>query len=372
MMDPFVFLNILYNHSGVWKFQPMHSSQKYSTFPLVGQAINDLKMIMSSYSVESFRSRQLFHWLYVKQVNSFDEMVNIPKPLREKLQLDTTIHSLTLLQVEGSKTGTTRKFLFQLESGEKIETVLMVDKNRTTVCLSTQVGCAVDCRFCATGKMGLVKNLSVSEITDQFLLVQGQSQKKITNVVFMGMGEPFLNYDQVMNAAELLNHPEGIRLGVRKITISTVGIVPKIKQYTEEGRGFKLAISLNASEQQQRMSIMPIAEKYTLKDTLKAAQFYFNKTNKLLTFEYVLMKGINDQIIDAKKLIKLIGDLPCKVNVIPYNEIGGEFARPGQGKIQSFVRALKAAPFTVTVRWSYGTTIQAGCGQLAVKTGVKG
>jgi 23S rRNA (adenine2503-C2)-methyltransferase len=350
----------------------MYSSQKNSTFPLVGQAVNDLEMIMSSYHAEPFRSRQLFHWLYAKQVNSFDEMVNLPKPLREKLQLDTKIHTLKLLKEDGSGAGTTRKFLFQVESGEKIETVLMFDKKRTTVCLSTQVGCAVDCQFCATGKMGFVKNLSASEIVDQYLLVQGQSRKKITNVVFMGMGEPFLNYDQVMNAAELLNHPAGIRLGVRKITISTVGIVSRIKQYAEEGRGFKLAISLNASEQQQRATIMPIAKKHTLNNILKAAQFYFIKTNKLLTFEYVLMKGINDQITDAENLIKLIGDLPCKLNVIPYNEIGGDFFRPGQEHIQKFVRAFKAAPFTVTVRWSYGTTIQAGCGQLAVETGMKG
>jgi 23S rRNA (adenine2503-C2)-methyltransferase len=220
--------------------------------------------------------------------------------------------------------------------------------------------------------MGFVENLSASEIVDQFLLVQGQSQKKITNVVFMGMGEPFLNYEQVMNAADLLNHPDGIGLGVRKITISTVGIVSKIRQYAEEGRRFKLAISLNASNQQQRLFIMPIAEKYPLEDILDAAQLYFNKTNKLLTFEYVVMKGINDQITDAEKLIKQIGDLPCKVNVIPYNEIGGDFTRPSPERIQSFVRAFKAAPFTVTVRWSYGTTIQAGCGQLAVETRVEG
>ncbi len=322
--------------------------------------------------MESFRSHQLFHWLYVKQVNSFDEMVNIPKPLRGKLQSDATIHTLTLLKEDKSGSGTTRKFLFQLESGERVETVLMADKKRTTVCLSIQAGCAVDCRFCATGKMGFVKNLSVAEIVDQFLLVQKQSRKKITNVVFMGMGEPFLNYNQVINAAELLNHPEGIKLGVRKITISTVGIVPKIRQYAEEGRRFKLAISLNASEQQQRISIMPIAKKHTLKEILKAAQFYFNKTNKLLTFEYVLMKGINDQIADAAKLVNLIDDLPCKVNVIPYNEIGGDYSRPDTESVRNFVTALKAAPFAVTVRWSNGTTIQAGCGQLAVETGVEG
>ena len=250
-----------------------------------------------------------------------------------------------------------------------IESVLMQEGNRTTACLSSQVGCAMDCDFCATAKMGFQKNLSVGEIVDQFLFLQQESEKKITNVVFMGMGEPFLNYARVIKAADLLNEPGGIDLGARRITISTVGIIPKIKQFAKEGHRYKLAISLNGTTQNQRLQTMPAAKKYPIHMLIDAAKNYYETAKRFPTFEYVLMSNLNDRTADAENLIKLIGNLPCKVNLIPYNEIGGNYKRPSHDRLTRFINALKNVPFTVTVRWSNGTEIDAGCGQLAVNAG---
>jgi len=245
----------------------------------------------------------------------------------------------------------------------------MQEGNRTTACLSSQVGCAMDCDFCATAKMGFQKNLSVGEIVDQFLFLQQKSQKKITNVVFMGMGEPFLNYARVIKAADLLNESDGIDLGARRITISTVGIIPRIKQFSKEGHRYKLAISLNGTTQNQRLQTMPAAKKYPIHMLIDAAKNYYETANRFPTFEYVLMNNLNDRTTDAENLIKLIGNLPCKVNLIPYNEIGGDYKRPSHDRLTRFINALKNVPFTVTVRWSNGTEIDAGCGQLAVNAG---
>jgi 23S rRNA (adenine2503-C2)-methyltransferase len=250
-----------------------------------------------------------------------------------------------------------------------IESVLMQEGNRITVCLSSQVGCAMDCDFCATAKMGFQKNLSVGEIVDQFLFLQQESKKKITNVVFMGMGEPFLNYARVIKAADLLNQSDGIDLGARRITISTVGIIPRIKQFSKEGHRYKLAISLNGTTQNQRLQTMPAAKKYPIHKLIDAAKNYYETAKRFPTFEYVLMNNLNDRTTDAENLIKLIGNLPCKVNLIPYNEIGGTYKRPSHDRLTRFINALKNVPFTVTVRWSNGTEIDAGCGQLAVNAG---
>ena len=194
-------------------------------------------------------------------------------------------------------------------------------------------------------------------------------KKKITNIVFMGMGEPFLNYARVIKAADLLNEPGGIDLGARRITISTVGIIPKIKQFTKEGHRYKLAISLNGTTQNQRLQTMPAAKKYPIHKLIDAAKNYYETAKRFPTFEYVLINNLNDRTTDAENLIKLIGNLPCKVNLIPYNEIGGNYKRPSHDRLTRFINALKNVPFTVTVRWSNGTEIDAGCGQLAVNAG---
>jgi len=333
----------------------------------VGKNLSAIIDLVAGLGEPNYRAQQLFQWIYQKHVNSFEAMQNIPMDLRNRLEKLASIHPLELAQLNGSLKDGAQKYLFKLQDEYHIEAVLMETHGRLTVCLSTQVGCAVDCQFCATAKMGFKRQLTVGEIVDQFLMIQSGIEDSINNVVFMGMGEPFLNYDSVMLAAQLLNDPDGINLGARKITISTVGIISKIRQFADEKRRYKLAISLNAATQDQRTTIMPVAKSNTLDELIDSAWYYYNKLRNLLTFEYVLMKGINDTKVDAMQLISLIADLPCKVNVIPYNEIGDSFRRPSEMGIKAFIKELESAPFTVTVRWSKGADIQAGCGQLVTQ-----
>ena len=333
---------------------------------LVGKSLPELVDFCVSIGEPRYRADQLFYWLYTKQASSFAEMTNIPKSLRAQLTEKVDIHVLEEAGRSESKTGETNKILFETPDKKHIEAVLMKEGDRITVCLSTQVGCNLDCRFCATADMGFTRNLTVGEILDQFLLLEKISTARITNVVFMGMGEPFLNYPRLIAAAQLLNHQDGINLGARKITISTVGIVPQIRRYGREKQRFKLAISLNAADQKTRAEIMPISEQYPLDELMEAVSEYYLSTRNRPTFEYVLLDGINDSEDDALRLMELIGSLPCKVNLIPYNEIGGNYQRPADETIEAFIEMLYNAPFTVTVRRSKGTGIKAGCGQLAV------
>jgi 23S rRNA (adenine2503-C2)-methyltransferase len=293
-------------------------------------------------------------------------MENIPKQLKESLADNYILNPLKLLKVTGSKSAKTRKYLLECQDGEKIEAVLMKEQKRITICLSSQVGCALGCEFCATGTMGIIRNLTVGEIVAQYLLLLKESENPITNVVFMGMGEPFLNYDNVIKSADLLNNPDGINLGARHITISTAGIVPQVIQYAKERHRYKLAISLNGSTQEQRLKTMPIAKKYPIDKLIESIKYYNDETRNLVTFEYVLLAGVNDSESDAKRLINLINAMPCKLNVIPYNEIGGKFRRPSDEKIREFLNNFSNAPFTITTRWSKGADINAGCGQLVV------
>jgi len=337
-----------------------------SKIALVGLNRDDLDTLLSELNEPSFRGQQLFGWLYRSHVDSFEDMGNIPTGLRKSLEEKYRIHPLKLIHVSGSTGELTRKFLFELQTGEKVESVLMKEGKRITVCISSQVGCAVDCDFCATASMGFQKNLSVGEIVDQFLQVSKESIAPITNVVFMGMGEPFLNYDRVIAAADLMNDENGIKLGAKRITISTVGITPKINRYADEKHRYKLAISLNGSSQESRLQTMPIAKKYPISDLLTAIDHFSSRSRHLVTLEYVLMAGVTDSKEDAEKLMTLLSGRRCKLNVIPYNEIGGKYKRPENHVIDSFIAALDDAPFPVTVRWSKGTDIAAGCGQLAV------
>ena len=322
--------------------------------------------IATKYNKPKYRAEQIFNWTYKRNVQSLDEMENIPKQLKESLADNYILNPLKLLKVTGSKSAKTRKYLLECQDGEKIEAVLMKEQKRITICLSSQVGCALGCEFCATGTMGIIRNLTVGEIVAQYLLLLKESEKPITNVVFMGMGEPFLNYDNVIKSADLLNHPDGINLGARHITISTAGIVPQVIQYAKERHRYKLAISLNGSTQEQRLKTMPIAKKYPIDKLIESIKYYNDETRNLVTFEYVLLSGVNDSELDAKRLINLISDIPCKLNVIPYNEIGGKFRRLSNEKFREFLSNFSNVPFTITTRWSKGTDINAGCGQLVV------
>ena len=333
---------------------------------IIGMNLAELEDLSEDFGQSRFRGRQLFNAIYKRRTNSFNDMKTLPIIFRDILLDKYDFHPLSFIKKTGSDSELTQKYLFQLTTGEKIESVLMYDGKRVTLCVSTQVGCAVDCKFCATAKMGFKKNISAGEIIDQYLIISNSIDKEITNIVFMGMGEPFLNYQQAINAAELFNHRDGINLSSQKITISTVGIIPKIKQYSEEGHKYKLAISLNGTHQSQRVNIMPISKTNSINDLIKSVWYYYKKTKRLVTFEYVLMENVNDSISDADRLINLIGELPCKVNVIPYNEIDGPFKRPAEEKINKFVNQINNSNFIVTVRWSKGTDINSGCGQLAV------
>jgi len=326
---------------------------------------NEIDSLLTVLGESSFRAEQIHNWIYDHGVVSWGEMENLPQSLRDNLENMIALHPLRIIKISGSDSKSTRKYLFETLDGQNIESVLMNDRKRTTVCISSQVGCAVDCKFCATASMGFIKNLSVGEIVDQVIHLQTQSKSRITNVVFMGMGEPFLNYKSVIEAAKILSQEMGF--GARRITISTAGIVPKIRQLADEDHKYKLAISLNGTDERSRNTIMPLTKTHSLKSLIESAHYYYKKIRRFITFEYVLLKDVNDSPEDGKRLIDLLRSLPCKVNVIPYNEIGGKYNRPKEDKIQAFLHSLKHAPFTVTVRWSKGTDIDAGCGQLAVK-----
>ena len=338
---------------------------------LIGKNLDEFSDLCLELGVENFRSKQLFNWMYRNGVNDLTELKNLPRSLIDDLNIGHCIHPLELINSTNSSSEKTNKFLFKTQSGALIESVLMNEKNRVTLCISTQVGCALDCKFCATAKMGFKENLSVGEILDQYLLTRQKIHKPITNIVFMGMGEPFLNYKNVIKAAKLLNDPNGINMGSKRITISTAGVISKIKQFTKSRERFKLAISLNGTTNEQRASIMPINIKNSLEELLNVSMKYTETLNRWLTFEYVLLKEINDSIEDAKRLLSMLkGMKKCKLNIIPYNETDGEFRRPDKDQIENFVIALRPAKFPITVRWSKGTDIDAGCGQLATRNQV--
>lgn len=334
---------------------------------LIGMDLDDLQSVIADFGDQKYRANQIYNWVYGQKAQSIDDMDNIPKQLREKLKERFILNPLIIIDIVGDNGSSTQKYLLECNDGERIEAVLMSENDRTTICLSSQVGCALDCNFCATGTMGIKRNLTVGEIVGQFLLIAKGSDKTITNVVFMGMGEPLLNYENVIKAADLLNDNNGINIGARHITISTAGVVPGIKKFTEDKHRYRLAISLNSSSQEHRVTIMPIAKKYKLDELLDAAWTYYNSTKNFLTFEYVLMADENDTKADASRVIGLIKNLPCKLNIIPYNEIDGRFRRPAEDKINSFLNYFNDVPFTVTTRWSKGSDINAGCGQLVVK-----
>ena len=314
-----------------------------------------------------FRGGQLFEWLYRHGISSFDSMSNINKSFREHLNEHFILHTLTVENSLPSKEDKSVKILFRTQDDHFIETVSMAENNRHTVCLSSQAGCVLDCHFCATGKLGLKRNLSTGEIVDQLIYVRENTDQPITNVVFMGMGEPFHNYDNVLNASDIFHSPKGFNLASTRITISTAGLLPQINKYIKEKRRYKLAISLNASNDKVRTEIMPINKKWSINDLIKSGKEYSNQKKRLIMFEYVLLKGINDSEEDALELARLLQGIPCKINLIPYNEIEGKYQRPDEATITKFSEILHnyRDEYRVLVRWSKGQDIAAGCGQLA-------
>ncbi|HPG41071.1 MAG TPA: 23S rRNA (adenine(2503)-C(2))-methyltransferase RlmN [bacterium] len=333
---------------------------------LTGLTLEELEAFAESAGEKKYRGRQLFSWIYEKKARSFDAMTNIAKTFRQRLQEMAVLGHVELQQKKTSAATATAKYLFRLMDGHHIESVFIPDEDRRTLCISSQVGCALNCAFCATAKIGFKRNLTVGEIVDQVLFVERDLGIKLTNIVFMGMGEPFNNYDNVIKAAQLINHSDGIAVGARHIVISTAGVVDNIYRFTDEQHKFKLAISLNSPFQEQRLGMMPVAKKWHLQDLFKAITYYAAGAKQLVTFEYVLFAGLNDSQKHAHELRKLLGKIPCKLNIIPYNTCIAGFNRPDADKVDQFVKwLLPLASGPVSVRWSKGDDIDAACGQLA-------
>ncbi len=338
-----------------------------SKINLKGMTVQEIQNALDSLGIEPYRARQIFQWIYRKNATSFAQMTNLSKSLRQALSEKADILVLRPLSVRRSSESGTIKFLFALPDGNAVESVYIPDQKRRTVCVSTQVGCALKCRFCQTGKMGLTRNLTSGEIVDQVLAIEREVGVRVTNVVMMGMGEPFHNYENALRAAELMADPEGLAIGQRRITISTSGLVPQIERFTRENRRFKLAVSLNATTNATRSALMPINRKFPLESLLQALRDYSRHSRNRVTFEYVLIADQNDSPKDARRLRQLLKGIHCKINLIPYNPTGPGFQPPSEERLEAFIQELLDFPAPVTVRRSRGTDIDAACGQLFVK-----
>jgi len=326
----------------------------------------ELEGVIASFGKERYRTPQILRWLYQKGVDSFDEMTNLSKTFRHDLGEVSALSTLRLLRIEEARDGT-RKFLFQLCDGNRVESVLIPEKARLTLCLSTQVGCALGCQFCLTGKKGWKRDLRLSEILNQILAVRKllPPKRAITNIVLMGMGEPLLNYDNTMKAIELMTHPDAFKFSSRRVTLSTAGLLPELEALSKQKISFRLAISLNASDEDTRSRLMPINRRYPMARVLEFCRRLLLPPRTRVTFEYVLLEGINDSPLDAKRLLRNLRGIPSKVNLIPLNEAPGiPFKRPSEEKIERFQEILMEGGLTVIVRASKGSEIRAACGQL--------
>jgi len=324
----------------------------------------------------SYRARQITDWLYKKRVNSFAEMTDLPQVLRAKLADDFSFDRTEVVRVLGSA-DTTRKFLFRLSDGNLIESVLIPaspalygsPSDRRTICLSTQVGCAYGCKFCASGLDGWKRNLRPNEIVNQITAVERESGERIDNIVFMGMGEPLANYDNVMGAIQIINAPWGIGIGARHITISTSGLVPQIRKLTEQPLQIRLAVSLHGATDDVRSAIMPINRKHNLSALLEACRYFTSRKKQRITFEYILIAEVNDSDKQARELAKHAHALDAKVNLIPYNNVEGlDWVRPSPDRQKRFLAVLRAAGVRATLRREKGDDIAAACGQLRLQT----
>jgi len=343
---------------------------------------DELNHFCSELGLQSFRSDQIFQWLYQKGVSDFEDMTNLSKDLREKLREIATINRIKPVQQQESQDGTI-KFLFQLtDEGKdyKVEAVLIPDffadgaARRLTVCVSSQVGCVFGCAFCATGKMGLFRNLTHGEIVDQVQYINELAEekygKKITNIVYMGMGEPLHNYKAIVNSAHIITDPLSIELSPKRITVSTVGLTKQIKKLADDQEEFNLAISLHAPTDIKRDEIMPINSSMNLESLEEAVKYYYKATDKSVTYEYLLFDNFNDSPQDARDLAKIVKWVPSKVNIIMYNNVAGvELKRAREERLNNFMRELIKNDVRATVCRSRGDDIDAGCGQLAIREG---
>ena len=315
---------------------------------------------------KKFHADQLFSWLYEKRISSISDITNIKKEILQQLVSDYSFSKLRLVQVE--RDVDVCKYLFELNDGEHIEAVLMMHDYGNSVCISSQVGCNMGCRFCESGRRKKVRNLETWEMVTQLLMIEEDLKKRVSHVVVMGIGEPFDNYDNLLKFFLIINHPKGLAIGARHITVSTCGIVPKILEFSNFPLQINLAISLHAPNDELRNQIMPINKAYPLKELIQALEIYLEKTNRRITFEYILLAGVNDTEECAVELAKLVGHLNCYINLIPYNETNNlEFRRSNTVQIMKFYDILKKNRLNVTIRREFGSKISAACGQLRSK-----
>ncbi len=327
--------------------------------------LQELKERLSAAGEPAYRANQIFGWIYKRGVTGFEAMVNIPVSLKTKLNDLFYFGSIKMLQILKSNDGT-EKFPFQLIDGRRIETVSIPAKDRETACLSTQVGCKYRCLICASGQNGFVRNLTVSEMINQLLFLIHTRKIPVTNVVFMGMGEPFDNYENLIKVIRIINSPEGLNIGARRLTVSTGGLVPEIRRFAELGLQVHLAVSLHASNSVLRSKIVPVSRKYPLKELIPACKEYTKRTGRKITFEYTLIQGVNDTVEDARQLAVLAGRIKAKVNIIPLNVFPGlKFQPSGEEAVRRFIQRLQEKRVDVTRRHSRGEDIAAACGQLA-------
>jgi 23S rRNA (adenine2503-C2)-methyltransferase len=333
---------------------------------LTGLTRSELEQFAASLAEPAYRGRQLYRWIYARRARSFAEMTDLPAPFRERLVMSAEVGALNVARESSPGRDRSQKFLFELHDGLRVETVYLPDSPGETVCISSQVGCALGCQFCATGKMGFFRNLTAGEIIQQVIECEQRVNTRLTNVVFMGMGEPFLNYDATIEAARTINAENGLGIGARRITISTSGIPDGIKAFTQLPQQFRLALSLNASDDETRSKLMPVSKLHPLKEVMAAMRAYTDARGKRVTFEYVLVDGVNNRDKDVKQLAVLLKGIPCKLNLIPLNPFPGcELQAPTPESVEVFARKLWPLVPAVTVRRSKGASILAGCGQLA-------
>ena len=340
--------------------------------PVKSLTLEELGARFTALGQPAYRARQVAQWLYEKRVNSFALMSDLPAALRDELSESFSFDELTTVRVLGSE-DTTRKFLFRLADGALIESVLIPASpalygeasDRRTICISTQVGCAYGCKFCASGLDGFSRNLQAAEIVEQVLKVEEVSGERINNIVFMGMGEPLANYAHLMQAIGIINAPWGVGLGARHITVSTSGLAPQIRQLADQPLQVRLAISLHGATDEVREKIMPVNRKYPLAVLLDACAYYAERKKQRLTFEYILIDGVNDGLDQAAALVKHARRLEAKVNCIPYNVVEGlDWNRPSEGRQDAFMAVLRRAGIPATIRREKGHDIAAACGQL--------
>ena len=330
--------------------------------------LSELEELLVSHGEAKFRAKQVYQWLHQKHVSSYDEMSNLSKTLRDGLKQNIEFGYLNQLQVQESKIDGTRKYLFELSDHHVVESVWMKYKHGNSVCISSQVGCKMGCRFCASTLDGFVRNLTAGEMLGQIYQIEADAGQRVSNIVVMGTGEPLDNYDNLVRFVRMISDENGLNISQRNITVSTCGIVPMMKRLAEEELQITLALSLHAPTQEKRCRLMPIANAYHLEEVMDACRYYFEKTHRRISFEYSLVAGENDSLEDAKELIALIKGMNCHVNLIPVNPIKErDYKQPDLKSIEAYKNKLEEYGINVTIRREMGRDIDGACGQLRKK-----